>query len=230
MLQEVARSSISFQARGVVVRSAVAPSLVALFVAALGLSTAPRARGQDGGFTPNERDALGRGELVTRPRRETRSERLWVGGTSYQRVERPRAEVWRGVRDVGHWHDMLPETSETRPERGIGEQQLVGIRHSYGPIDARYTLRVDFDDTTHRATFEVDGSRHHDVRGAHGFIEVHAWPGDTARSLLVWAVLADPGDNPLVSMILGDIQYWSLRVPTTMRGFLQGAGASLYRE
>jgi hypothetical protein len=225
MLQRVARARISLQAMRVVVRSAVSLSVLVLFAAVL-----PHARGQDGGFTPNERDALGRGELVTRPRRETRSERLWVGGTSYQQIDRPRSEVWRGVRDVGHWHDMLPETSETRPERGVGEQQLVGVRHSYGPIDARYTLRVDFDDTTHRATFEVDSSRPHDVRGAHGFIEVHGWPGDPTRSLLVWAVLTDPGDNPLVSMVVGDIQYWSLRVPSTMRGFLQGAGASLYRE
>ena len=121
-------------------RSAVLLSVFVLFVAA----ATPHARGQDGGFTSNERDALGRGELVTRPRRETRAERLWVGGTSYQQIERPRAEVWRGVRDVGHWREMLPETAETRAERGVGEQQLVGIRHSYGPIDARYTLRVDF--------------------------------------------------------------------------------------
>ncbi len=205
-----------------------------LVLAALGLCTvaigAPHVLGQEGEFTSNERDALGRGELVTRPRRETREDRVWVGGTSYQQVERPRSEVWRGVRDVGRWHDMLPETSETRAEQAEGDAQLVGVRHSYGPIDARYTLRVEFDDPSHRATFHVEQGRPHDVRAAHGFLEVHAWPGDTTRSLLVWAVLADPGDNPLVSMVVGDIQYWSLRVPSTMRGFLQGRGASLYRE
>lgn len=205
-----------------------------LLIAALGLCAvalgAPRVLGQDGEFTAREREALGRGELVTRPRRETRGDRVWVGGTSYQQIERPRAEVWRGVRDVGRWHDMLPETSETRAEPAEGDAQFVGVRHSYGPIDARYTLRVEFDDSSRRATFDIEPGRPHDVRAAHGFLEVHGWPGDTSRSLLVWAVLADPGDNPLVSMVVGDIQYWSLRVPTTMRGFLQGAGASLYRE
>lgn len=205
-----------------------------LLAAALGLcavvASAPRVHGQDGEFTTVERDALGRGQLVTRPRRETRADRIWIGGTSYQQIQRPRAEVWRGVRDVSRWHDMLPETAETRAERAEGDAQLVGVRHTYGPIDARYTLRVEFDDPSHRATFEVEPGRPHDVRAAHGFLEVHAWPGDTTRSLLVWAVLADPGDNPLVSMVAGDIQYWSLRVPSTMRDFLQGAGATLYRE
>ncbi len=204
----------------------------ALLAAALGLCavalSVPRAQGQQGEFTTRERDLLGRGELVARPRRETRGDHEWVGGSSYQRVTRPRAEVWRGVRDVGRWHDMLPETAETRAEQADGDAQFVGVRHSYGPIDARYTLRVEFDDEAQRATFEVEPGRPHDVRAAHGFLEVHGWPGDSDASLLVWAVLADPGDNPLVSMLVGDIQYWSLRVPSTMRDFLQGAGASLY--
>lgn len=208
-------------------------SVPVLLAAAFGLCTvamgAPRVSSQDGGFTTSERDALGRGELVTRPRRETREEREWIGGTSYQQVDRPRAEVWRGVRDVGRWHDMLPETSETRAEQAPGDAQFVGVRHSYGPIDARYTLRVEFDEDAHRASFDVDPSRPHDVRAAHGFLEVHGWPGDATRSLLVWAVLADPGDNPLVTMVIGDIQYWTLRVPSTMSGFLEGRGASLYR-
>jgi len=212
----------------------LAPRSVPLWLLALGLVVGalgtPRVHGQDGGFTTHERDALGRGELVTRPHRETQGDRTWIGGTSYQQVDRPRAEVWRGVRDVGRWHDMLPETAETRAERAEGDAQLVGVRHSYGPIDARYTLRVRFEESSQRATFEVEQGRPHDVRAAHGFLEVHGWPGDPTRSLLVWAVLADPGDNPLVSMVVGDIQYWSLRVPSTMRGFLQGAGATLYRD
>lgn len=205
-----------------------------LLVAVLGLCAgvvAPQgARGQQGGFTSRERDLLGRGQLVARPREETRGDRVWVGGSSYQQVDRPRDEVWRGVHDVSHWRYMLPETAETRAEPGDDGTQLVGVRHSYGPIDARYTLRVQFDDPSHRATFEVEPGRPHDVRAAHGFIEVHPWPGDTTRSLIVWAVLADPGDNPLVAMLVGDIQYWSLRVPSTMRDYLQGDGASRYLE
>lgn len=212
----------------VVRRSALVLSLAALGLCAVAVG-APHARGQEGEFTSHERDLLGRGELVTRPRRETRADRVWIGGTAYQQIERPRAEVWRGVRDVGRWHDMLPETSETRAEPAEGDAQFVGVRHSYGPIDARYTLRVEFDDTARRASFDIEQGRPHDVRAAHGFLEVHGWPGDSTRSLLIWAVLADPGDNPLVSMVVGDIQYWSLRVPSTMRAFLQGAGASLYR-
>jgi hypothetical protein len=185
---------------------------------------------QEGQFTAAERSRLDRGDLVVRPRSETREGRILVGGSSYQAIERPRADVWRAIHDVAGWRHMLPQTAETRLDSAHGSEELVFVRHAYGLIQASYTLRVSFAEHARRATFDVEQSRPHDVRSAHGFLEVRAYPSRPERCLLVWALLADPGDNPLVTVLVPEIQSWSLRVPTTMRGYLQGSGASLYRE
>jgi carbon monoxide dehydrogenase subunit G len=189
-----------------------------------------RAAGQAGGFTSGERAALERGELVSRPQHEAHADHDWIGGTSYARVQRPRHEVWRAVHDVGSWHSMLPQTSDTHLDSAAGQEELVGVEHRYGLVTATYTLRVRFDEQARRVSFEIASERPHDVRAAHGFLEVHAWPGDPSSALIVWAVLADPGGNPLVSMLEDEVQQWLLRVPSTMRGYLEGAGASRYRD
>ncbi len=210
----------------------VVPRIAAvLAVALVALAWAPPSSGaQDGRFTSAERASLDHGGLVTRPRRETREGRELVGGSSYQVIERPRAEVWRAIQDVGEWRHMLPQTAETRLETPTGDEELVFVRHSYGIISASYTLRVSFTERARRASFDIEQARPHDVRSAHGFLEVRAYPEDRTRSLLVWALLADPGDNPLVTVLVPEIQAWSLRVPTTMRNYLQGSGARLYQD
>jgi hypothetical protein len=202
---------------------------VVVLVLALAVAASPLVA-QEGGFTSTERSTLARGDLVTRPHRETREGRLLVGGTSYQVIDRPRADVWRAIHDVGAWRNMLPQTAETRLDSAHGDQELVFVRHAYGLIQASYTLRVSFAEHSHRATFDVEQSRPHDVRSAHGFLEVRHYPNDPERCLLVWALLADPGDNPLVTVLVPEIQSWSLRVPTTMRNYLQGSGRALYQE
>lgn len=204
-------------------------ALVTLALAAL-LGVVAPIDAQEGQFTMRERTSLDEGQLVTRPRRETREGRLLVGGTSYQAIERPRADVWRAIHDVGSWRHMLPQTAETRLDSAHGSSELVFVRHAYGIIQASYTLRVSFAEHSHRATFDVEQSRPHDVRSAHGFLEVRPYPDRPERCLLVWALLADPGDNPLVTVLVPEIQSWSLRVPTTMRNYLQGNGATLYQD
>jgi hypothetical protein len=191
---------------------------------AMTLAAAAHVGAQEGPFTAAERASLAHGDLVTRPHRDARA----IGGSSYQTVERTRADVWRAIHDVSAWRHMLPQTAETRLESGHGVEELVFVRHTYGIIQASYTLRVRFDEQARRASFEIEQARPHDVRSAHGFLEVRTYGEVPGRSLLVWAVAADPGDNPLVGMVAADIQTWSLRVPTTMRGYLQGSGRSLY--
>ena len=185
---------------------------------------------QEGPFTARERESLDRGQLVMRPRRETHDGRVLVGGTSYQAIERPRADVWRAIHDVAAWRHMLPQTAETRLDSAHGAEELVFVRHAYGLIQASYTLRVSFAEQERRASFDVEQGRPHDVRTAHGFLEVRAYPDAPERCLLVWALLADPGDNPLVTVFVPEIETWSLRVPTTMREYLQGNGARMYQQ
>jgi len=194
------------------------------------LSVASMALGQEGDFTADERAAMDRGDLVARPHRETHDGRLWIGGVSYQRMPRPRQQVWRAIHDVAHWRDMLPATIETHAEDAGDHDQLVEIHHAYGPVEARYTLRVHFDDRAYRCSFALAPERPHDVRDGRGLLEVHRVRGEPRASIVVWAVRADPGDGLLVPLVLGSIEAWSVRVPTTIRAFLEGPGASLYGE
>ena len=188
------------------------------------------ALGQEGPLTADEVAALDRGELVARESRETREGRLWIGGVSYLRVYRPREQVWRAIHDIAHWRDMLPSATDTRSEDAGDHVQLVEIHHAYGPIEAQYALRVHFDEHAYRCSFALALERRHDIRGGHGFLEVHRWHDDPSSSILVWAVLADPGDGLLTPFVLEPIEHESVRVPTRIRAFLDGPGAGLYRD
>ncbi len=194
------------------------------------LLVASSALGQDSGLTTSELAALERGDLVTRETRETREGRLWIGGVSYLRVYRPREQVWRAIHDLGHWREMLPSATEARAEDAGDHESLVEIHHAYGPIEAQYTLRVSFDERAHRCSFALALERRHDIRAGHGFVEVHRWPDDPSSSILVWAVLADPGDGLLTPFVLDPITQESVRVPWRIRAFLDGPGVDLYRE
>jgi hypothetical protein len=108
--------------------------------------------------------------------------------------------------------------------------QRVEMHHAYGPIEAEYTLAVHFDEHAHRCSFALAPERRHDVRDGEGFLEVHRGRGDPNESILVWAVRIDPGDGLLLPLVLDPLQRWSVRVPITVRAFLDGAGATLYRD
>jgi hypothetical protein len=202
---------------------------IAALIAGAALLTS-NAVGQEPALTADERTAIERGDLVAREWRATRDGQSWIGGVSYLRVPRSRDEVWRAVHDVPRWRSMLPATTETRVEETSDDGSLVAIRQAFGPFEARYALHVHFDERAHRCTFELAPERPHDVRAGHGFLEVDAWPGEHESSVLVWAVLANPGEGLLVPLALDAIQHWSVRVPSTIRAFLEGDGATLYRD
>jgi hypothetical protein len=194
------------------------------------VSFASAALGQSGDLTLDERAAVDRGDLVARPLRETRDGRLWIGGVSYQRMARPRDEVWRAIHDVAHWRDMLPAATETRVEDAGTHEHLVEVHQAYGPMQARYTLRVHFDDGAHRCSFALEADRPHDIRDGRGLLEVHRVGGAPHASILVFAVRADPGDGFLMPLVLDSLETWSLRVPSTVRAYLEGEGAQRYGD
>lgn len=192
-------------------------------------STAVRLHAQTGELTADELAAIERGELVAREWRQTRPPHVWVGGASYLRIPRSRAEVWRALHDLPRWRDMLPAATETRRVDALAGDPLVEIHHAYGPIRAQYTVRAHFDETARRCTLDLDSTRAHDIDGGRAIIEVHRWHHARDASLVVWAVLADPGDGLLMPLVLDAIQHWAVRVPVTLAAFLEGPGAELYR-
>lgn len=184
---------------------------------------------QQGELTADERAAIERGELVAREWRQTRPPHLWIGGASYLRIPRSPEEVWRALHDVSHWHDMLPSATETRQVDERGGDPIVEIHHAYGPVRAQYAVRAHFDESARRCTLDLEPDRPHDIDGGRAIIEVHRWHRERDASLVVWAVLTDPGDGLLMPFVLDAIQHWAVRVPETLATFLRGPGAAMYR-
>lgn len=192
-------------------------------------TSAARLDAQASGLSSDEVAAIARGELVTRTWRQSRRGHEWIGGVSYLRIARPIAEVWAAVHDVAHWHDMLPAATSSRRVDAHDRDPLVELRHAYGPIEARYTVRAHFDERARRCSLDLVPERPHDIDAGTALIEVHPWRHERGSSLVVWAVLADPGSGLLTPLVVDAIQHWAVRVPTTMAAFLEGPGAELHR-
>lgn len=189
---------------------------------------APSLLGAQSGFSAAERRAIASGELVERPTPERRN---YLGGASYRVLDRPIAEVWRGLHDVGNYRHMLPNTSESTVVETRGATSVLRIGHHYGLVSASYHLRLTYDDDAHHLDFALDESRPNDIASARGFCEVQSYDGDANRTLITWAARVDPGSSVLLDPIRPEIQRWVLRVPSTMRTYLvDGSGRDRYRD
>lgn len=179
-------------------------------------------------FTAAERADLEAGHLVEHRRVERRGALVDFGGTSFQRIDRPLSEVWRAVRDPASYSHLLPQVDSVRTVAQAGGSAVIRVAHSYGPIHAAYHLRLRFDDARTDATFELDPSRPNDIPAARGFVHLSRWPQDADRTLVSWGVLAAVDDGILGGLLRPQLHDWMLRVPTTMRSYLEGEGRTLF--
>ncbi len=192
------------------------------------LFAAGAARGEvASGFTREERARLVRGELVQRPRGED-AVGSWIGGIAFQAIDRPIEEVWRAVQDFDAYHAMLPGTDETRDDGVDGDARILYVHQSQLGVSAEYSLRMRFDAAEYRVVFELDETRPHDVEDARGFVELRRY--HHRRTLVTWAARASLGAGLLEPMLRGLVEPWLLRVPTTMKQYLEGRGRERYRE
>lgn len=180
-----------------------------------------------GAFSASERAELDRGELVRRPHVSTTRE-PWVGGTSFQVVDRPVADVWRALSDLAAYRHMLPGTSLTRDDGLDRGARILYVEQSQMGVMASYSLRLHHDVSAHRVTFELDRNRPHDVEDARGFLELHSYR--RTRTVLTWALRAVLGMGAMEPMVIGLIDPWLLRVPSTAKQYLEGWGHDRHRE
>lgn len=183
---------------------------------------------QTRGFSDSEREVLAAGRLIARRRMEQRGSLVHFGGTSFQTVDRPLEEVWRAVRDPENYRNLLPQVESVRVVSRGADEGVIRIEHAYGLIRAAYHLRLRFDGSRHDLTFDLDASRPNDVRSARGFMTLSEWPGDPGRTLVSWGILAAVEDGILGGLVRPQLHAWMLRVPTTMRSYLQGRGRSRF--
>jgi carbon monoxide dehydrogenase subunit G len=206
----------------------VIAALFALLVLSLGGTTAS-AQMSDARrpLTRTERTRLEAGGLVVRPATERRGDLRLVGGVSYQVVDAPPDAVWRALNNVNEWRRMLPQVSESRAVQTAGPRHVVFIRQSSGPVDVSYYLQTTFNDDRKDALFMLDVSRRHDIRAAWGFMSVREWAGGT-QALVSYGAMVDVGDGLLTSMVRGTVHEWMMKVPTTIKDYLEGSGRERY--
>lgn len=207
--------------------SGLAALVLALVLTALsGLSPVSGSAQLGSPLTAAERARLDEGEYVARPTTERRQGLQLTGGTSFQVLDLPPDAAWRAIQDVGQYTHMVPKVSESTLVESSANTKYVYIRHSFGPVDASYTIRMDFQASNHVAIFRLDESRPHDIRAGWGFFRVRPWSG--GRSLLSFGIYVDPGPGLLRGVLSSTFHEWVLKVPYTFRRFVEGRGHERY--
>jgi hypothetical protein len=182
----------------------------------------------DDELTHGDRDRLTRGELIVRQTAERRGPLLLIGGTSFQVVDVAPELAWRALHDAGRFGEMLPGASESRQTFHRGNDRGVFVRHGRGAITAAYRLRLNYIEPSRVVMFQVDDSAPGALRAGWGFLRVQRFGSN--QTLLSFGVLADVGDGMLAGALRPRVHDWMLRVPQTMKRFLEGDGQELYDE
>lgn len=188
--------------------------LLPLFALAL-LASSALAQERGAPFTAEERASLVAGELVRRPDTRHEGGSRYIGGTSWQRVDAPRDEVWRLINDASNYPDLIPgvDTADVVEDHGV--ERIIHLRHTYSFVHASYFARVRAERRTYTLHFDLDRSRPHDIRDGRGFITLDRYGDDT---IVTWGVMADVGSGILTGVFAPVIHDWILRVPWCVRG------------
>jgi hypothetical protein len=194
----------------------------------MSLATVASAGGDHRDFSTEERASLAAGGLVSRPMQERRGSLELIGGTSYQVIDAPLAVVWSALLDTSHYHRMMPRVLEARLVKDEARERTVFMRQGAGPFERNFYLAVHVHEETRDITFSVDDSRPHDLRAAWGFYNVRPY-ADGKKTLLAYGVMADLDVGSLGAWVRGDVHEWLLKVPWTVKRFVEGSGRYIYK-
>jgi ribosome-associated toxin RatA of RatAB toxin-antitoxin module len=179
-------------------------------------------------FSREERASLERGGLVQRPLVQRRGSLELMGGTSYQVIDASPDIVWRALLDTSRYPRMMPQVREARVVKSAAAERTVFVRQGTGPIEKTYYLKVKVYEQARNITFSIDDKRPHDLRAAWGFYTVRPYAGGE-KTLLAYGVMADIGSGMLVALVRDEVHDWMLKVPFTVKRFVEGSGRKLYR-
>jgi hypothetical protein len=182
-------------------------------------------------LSSEERASLAAGALVSRPLAERRGTLDLLGGTSYQVIDAPLNVVWNALLDTQYYHRMMPRVLEARLVQSGPDQnqRTVYMRQGAGPFVRAYYLNVHIRQDQGDISFSVDEHRPHDLRAAWGFYNVKPY-GDGKRTLLAYGVMADLNVGALATFVKGDVHEWLLKVPWTVKRFVEGSGRYIYKQ
>lgn len=191
---------------------------VALLCALALLSFRPSQATAQDDLSTAERSRLRQGELVTRPAERRVGGQVTFGGTSYQVIQAPLAEVWRALADPQRYTDILPQVRSARQVAQAGQSRTVALRHQRGPVDVRYVMNFLFQRATHTVLFTLDETRHHDIRAGWGFIRLAARGAD--HTLVSFGAMVGIDSGVLAAGMRPSLQEWLLKVPLTMKWYI----------
>lgn len=212
----------------VTLRSLVGVLLLALLLAGSFAGSALAGREGERDLSQDERDSLAAGDLVRRPMMQRRGDLQLMGGTSYQVIDAPPRVVWSALLDTRRYPRMMPQVLEARVVRAEDRERTVFMRQGAGPIDASYYLKISLYQERGDITFTIDERRPHDLRAAWGFYTIRPY-GQGDKTLLAYGVMADIGGGMLGSFVRGTVHEWMLKVPWTVKRFIEGSGRHIYK-
>lgn len=201
--------------------------LAALALASVPFAVSANQAGNSRELSQQERALLERGALVQRRLTQRRGSLDLIGGTSYQVIDARPAVVWRALLDTARYPRMMPRVLEARVVGRVRDQRTVFMRQGAGPIEKAYYLRLNVDSVQQDITFVMDDTRPHDLKAAWGFYTVRPY-GAGDRTLLVYGVMADIGGGMMVALVRDQVHDWLLKVPSTVKRFVEGSGKRLY--
>jgi hypothetical protein len=180
-------------------------------------------------LTDGELRRLERGRLVARRTSERRGGMLLIGGTSYQVVDLPRENVWRALKDhAGYLRRMLPQTEEVVELRRRDNIRTLRMTHEYGIVSASYAVSFTYDEGAKTIIFRLDETEPHDLRAGWGFIKLRPWGDDGDKTLIAFGMMADVGSGLVSGALRPTLHEWMLKVPWTIKQYLEGRGRRRY--
>ena len=201
--------------------------LAAIAAVVLLASAAYAGTGRD--LSQQERASLEAGALVSRPQAERRGSLDLIGGTSYQIINAPLRVVWSALLDTQYYPRMMPQVMEAKLVASQDGERTVFMRQGAGPLERAYYLSVRVNEAQGDISFRVDERRPHDLRAAWGFYNVRPY-ADGNKTLLAYGVMADLNVGLLGSWLRDDVHQWLLKVPWTVKRFVEGSGRHIYKH
>jgi len=202
--------------------------VLSVVIIALGLfgASAPASAQLSAPLTASERARLEAGETVSRPQHQRRGDMQLIGGASFQVIDLPRDAIWRALSDPRAYRHMLPQVQSSEQVAQVATTRTIRLHHHRGVIDVNYCLQMTFQERDGLVLFQLDDSRPHDIRAGWGYIRVHPW--SEGRTLVSFGVLVDVGEGLLAGLVRPTFQEWLLKIPLTMKWYVEGSGRSRY--
>lgn len=178
-------------------------------------------------LTEAETAQLERGSIVLRRVRERRGPLTLIGGTSFQVVDLPPRAVWRALQDEPEYlRRMLPQVHSARQLRREENIRVMSFEHRIGVVRATYAMRFQYDDQQKAVLFQLDESQPHTIRAGWGFMRVRRW-GEN-QTLLSFGAMVDVGEGLLSGLVRPTLHEWILKIPWTLKQYVEGDGRSRY--